>query len=63
MTEQQIAKVMEWAVLACKEAENGDMEAAISNLDYMECLLQVYAGLRPAPWDVTVSEQDDEEEG
>lgn len=44
MTEQQIEKVMEWAVMACREAENGDMEAAIDCLDRQERLLREYLG-------------------
>lgn len=44
MTEQQIENVMEWAVLACKEAENGDMEAACDCLDRMERHLREYLG-------------------
>lgn len=44
MTEQQIEDVMEWAVLACKEAENGDMEAACDCLDRMERDLREYLG-------------------
>lgn len=44
MTEQQIEEVMEWAVLACQEAENGDMEAACRCLNSQERMLREYLG-------------------
>lgn len=50
MTEEQIAKAMEYCVLACQEAENGNMEAASANLDHVEGLMREASGL-PATLD------------
>jgi hypothetical protein len=56
MTEEQIAKAMEYCVLACQAAEGGDMEAATNNLDHVENLLRHYSGL-PSPLDCPMPRQ------
>lgn len=47
MTEEQIDEALEWAVLACKEAENGAMEEAAANLERLKRALMEAAGLAP----------------